>query len=131
MGILYSAKSHACYDSGLIYKSLPSDVVEVSSRDYQSYWLGTDRSDGFHLKENTYPFEWEADTEDEPTTQQKIDTLESKRLSLLLSTDWYIIRESEIGTETPKEVKDYRQALRDITTQDGYPDEVIWPELTT
>jgi hypothetical protein len=33
-----------------------------------------------------------------------------------------------IGTAISGEMAVYRQALRDITTQDGFPYDVVWPE---
>jgi hypothetical protein len=45
---------------------------------------------------------------------------------LLKETDWVS------GEDTPQSIKDtwfpYRQALRDITTQEGWPLNIVWPE---
>lgn len=47
----------------------------------------------------------------------------AKRNILLSETDFYALRDN---TLTP-EMLEYRQALRDITLQDGFPENVIWP----
>jgi hypothetical protein len=52
----------------------------------------------------------------------------AKRDSLLAESDWVVIKAQETGTEIPIEWKEYRQALRDITLQDGFPENIIWPE---
>lgn len=46
-----------------------------------------------------------------------------KRNLLLAETDFYALRDN---TLTP-EMAEYRQSLRDITLQDGFPENVIWP----
>jgi len=48
-----------------------------------------------------------------------------KRNSKLDSTDWTQVPDSPVNK---KAWADYRQALRDITEQEGYPDNIIWPE---
>lgn len=49
-----------------------------------------------------------------------------KRLQLLYETDWTQL--PDVPQETQQLWKAYRQALRDITEQEGYPREVVWPE---
>jgi hypothetical protein len=53
--------------------------------------------------------------------------VKEERAKLLAETDWYVVRQSETGDAIPQEILDYRQALRDITSQEKYPYVVIWP----
>jgi len=53
--------------------------------------------------------------------------IRSRRDSLLKETDWVVIMHTEKGTNIPAAWELYRQALRDITTQTGFPYEVTWP----
>jgi hypothetical protein len=46
----------------------------------------------------------------------------------LQQSDWVVVKAQEEGTEIPQEWRDYRQALRDITTADGWPLSHQWPE---
>ena len=46
-----------------------------------------------------------------------------KRNKLLLETDWWAV--SDRDTSQPE--KDYRQALRDVTAQAGFPNNITWP----
>ena len=46
-----------------------------------------------------------------------------KRYNLLLETDWWAVGDR---TMTQAE-RDYRQALRDVPTQEGFPDNITWP----
>jgi hypothetical protein len=48
-----------------------------------------------------------------------------KRQRLLYSTDWTQL--PDVLSEKKQAWAEYRQALRDITSQEGYPFNVIWP----
>jgi len=50
-----------------------------------------------------------------------------QRDRLLQETDWIVIKSYERGQNIPAEWELYRQALRDITEQAGFPYEVTWP----
>lgn len=60
-----------------------------------------------------------------PTNAQIAAEVRSMRDSILASTDW-----TQMG-DVPQAVKDkyttYRQALRDVPQQAGFPREVTWP----
>jgi hypothetical protein len=51
----------------------------------------------------------------------------NRRDSLLAETDWVVVMHTEKGTNIPLEWEVYRQALRDITGQEGFPYSVDWP----
>ena len=65
------------------------------------------------------------------TTEQKNTEAENLAVSmrdlLLSNTDWIIIRSLDQGTPIPADWQTYRQSLRDITNQPGYPLNIIWP----
>jgi hypothetical protein len=50
------------------------------------------------------------------------------RDALLRASDWVVLRSYERGEPVPKTWADYRQSLRDVPSQEGYPDSVNWPE---
>jgi len=51
----------------------------------------------------------------------------AKRDRLLADSDWVTIRATDTGTPVPTEWQTYRQALRDITEQTGFPENIEWP----
>lgn len=53
--------------------------------------------------------------------------IRSRRDGLLQDTDWIVIKSYERGENIPAEWELYRQALRDITAQAGFPYSVEWP----
>ena len=50
----------------------------------------------------------------------------SKRNALIKETDFYMYPDYPA---VPQGIAEYRQALRDITEQPGFPHNVTWPEL--
>jgi hypothetical protein len=59
--------------------------------------------------------------------KQKQDSIRGERNQLLQDTDWVIIKSIEAGVSNLAQWKAYRQALRDITAQPGFPNNVTWP----
>lgn len=57
--------------------------------------------------------------------------IRQKRNKLLLESDWVVAKAYELGTEVPQEWKEYRQALRDIPSQENFPFEVVFPQFPT
>jgi len=55
---------------------------------------------------------------------QKAAAIRQERNQLLKDTDYAVLPDS--GHDTP-EIRAYRQALRDITEQNTFPDSVTWP----
>lgn len=51
-----------------------------------------------------------------------------KRTSLLFSTDVYMLQDYPISEEDRELIREYRQALRDIPQQEGFPENVVWPD---
>ena len=51
----------------------------------------------------------------------------SRRDNLLQETDWVVSKSYEAGEPVPTAWASYRQALRDITAQEGFPYNVTWP----
>ena len=54
---------------------------------------------------------------------QAEQAVRNKRDRLLQDTDWQALSDNTMG----EAVTTYRQALRDITDQDGFPYSVVWP----
>jgi len=66
--------------------------------------------------------------DNEPSEEEK-DRFQ--RDNLLEETDWIVVKYLDIGDPIPQEWSDYRQALRDITEQAGFPGNVDWPTEPT
>lgn len=53
----------------------------------------------------------------------------AERDKLLAETDWTQVLDAPIDAETREAYRAYRQALRGIPEQEGFPDTITWPEL--
>jgi hypothetical protein len=52
-----------------------------------------------------------------------------KRNALLAATDWRVVKALEDGNGLNFDLAVYRQALRDIPEQPGFPLNITWPEM--
>jgi hypothetical protein len=81
--------------------------------------------------ENTWVQNFVVVDMDEAEVQQYKDSLAEQvrveRNSLLAKTDIEIIKAYENGIPASSDLKTYRQQLRDITLQEGFPLNVVWP----
>lgn len=74
--------------------------------------------------------EWHAKSEEPNSTividpQNLASLIREKRNELLVQTDWTQVLDSPVDRQ---DWAIYRQSLRDITSQPGFPTTVIWPE---
>jgi hypothetical protein len=78
---------------------------------------------------------WNLETEqwEEPENYQQLlfneaaGKVKQERQRLLATTDWTDTVSASTRLENYNEWQSYRQQLRDITTQEGYPFNVVWP----
>lgn len=64
-----------------------------------------------------------------PTDEELADRIRRERDEKLEETDFFVMPDYPSDPKDLEEVKAYRQALRDITKQSGFPKDVTWPEL--
>jgi len=55
------------------------------------------------------------------------DGVRTLRDAKLKESDWRVIRSAETGVALDSTWATYRQALRDVSTQEGFPHNVVWP----
>ena len=67
------------------------------------------------------------------TEKQKLNelatTIRSKRNSLLAETDYLLMNDYPISGEYLARIKKYRQELRDVTKQENFPKNVVFPDF--
>ena len=61
---------------------------------------------------------------DEREAEQKANEVRTQRDALLAETDWTQVADAPVDAQA---YADYRQALRDVPQQSGFPAEVVWP----
>lgn len=70
----------------------------------------------------------EYDPEDEVTDEMRARRVRRVRDSLISETDYLLAADYPISESDLAAVKAYRQALRDVPQQSGFPKTVEWPE---
>lgn len=76
---------------------------------------------------------WSVEKIPEKTPEEKLaeteEEVRSKRDRLIADTDYLLMNDYPISEEDLAVVKAYRTALRDVPQQEGFPYEVVWPEV--
>lgn len=100
----------------LLIDSLVSDISHyVSNGELKSIPAGNSHSHDFDHKSG----EWVANVERVKATAV------SERNQMLMESDWTQL--PDVPESTRSAWVEYRQALRDITDQHGFPDSILWP----
>lgn len=90
------------------------------------------QEEGFREKRDD-SLSWAVEKIPEKTEAEKREDAEksvrAKRDSLISETDYLLASDYPISAEDLEAVKVYRQALRDVPQQEGFPFDVVWPDL--
>lgn len=62
-----------------------------------------------------------------PTTEELAAQVRSQRDALIAATDYLMATDYPLTDEKRQELTVYRQALRDVPEQSGFPTEIAWP----
>lgn len=57
------------------------------------------------------------------------EAVRAQRDELLADTDWTQVLDAPIDAQSREAYRTYRQALRDVPEQEGFPAAVVWPKL--
>jgi len=107
---------------GTVYQySQASGVEQVDGKWYTKYVLGPVFTDGeTTAAEQEAAYKAMKDAEQAKSVRQSRD-------DKLKETDWVVIKNLESNANIPGIWEVYRQALRDIPTQSGFPWTIVWP----
>jgi hypothetical protein len=115
---------------GTVYQySQASGVEQVDGKWYTKYILGpvfvdteaTDETPAKTAAENEAEYKAAKDTEQAKSVRSTRDTK-------LAECDWRVIKAAETATTLDAAWATYRQALRDVTGQSGFPWTITWPD---
>lgn len=65
----------------------------------------------------------------EPDDSMVAEAIRNKRDDLIGETDYYLMPDYPSNPQNLEELKVYRQALRDVPKQEGFPRDVRWPDV--
>lgn len=123
--------------TGQIFKIVVTDDIQSQLQSGESYIEGSIDDSAYYIENGlavAIPAKPDQYSVFDFTTKQWVqqenlaiaDVL-PKRQRLLYSSDWTQIPNGPLTTEQQAAWATYRQQLRDIPTQSGYPFNVIWP----
>jgi hypothetical protein len=86
----------------------------------------------FNAEENRWETSWEvtnaSEEEIQRRSEQQSERVRAERNSLLSQCDWTQMDDSPLSNVQKAAWATYRQALRDVTTQSGFPWTITWPD---
>jgi hypothetical protein len=123
--------------NGQIIRIVQTNDIELQLQDGQSYLEGSIDDSAYYI-ENGVPVAIPPKPDQysvfDYTIKQwvqnekmAIASVSQKRQKLLYASDWTQLPNGPLSSEQQTAWATYRQALRDITSQPGYPTNVIWP----
>ena len=115
---------------GTVYQySQAAGVEQLDGKWYTKYILGPVFTDT--PATDTTPAQTAAEQETAYKASKDAEQAKSVRTSRdtkLAETDWIVIKNLELNANIPGAWEVYRQALRDIPAQAGFPWTITWPE---
>lgn len=98
---------------------------------YQKAEVGEDVRDDRGIWMQQWNVVEQTEVEKAETDAKKGDEVRSRRQGELFMSDWTQLLDTPLSAEKKAEWATYRQALRDITNQTGFPWDVTWPTKPT
>lgn len=103
-------------------------VVQDSKGNWMENWVLVDMFSTYTKEDGTVVTKEEQEQAHlTKLTEAKAQTVRTQRDKLLAETDWMVIKAAETGVTLASDWALYRQELRDITAQTGFPDTVEYP----
>lgn len=125
VNIFYSASSGYFYSDTENSSTMPRDVVHIT-RETRDKLMTAQHRDGKLIRPdaNGYPV---AVDPPPPSDEFLAKLARGQRDVLLTASDWTQQPDVQHPPDVAAAWRTYRQALRDITSQPGFPQNVIWP----
>ena len=120
----YSKTTGGFYSDLLNYEYIPDDAVEITEAQHEALLAGESAGKIIMPDESGNPT-----LADIPAPSLDIVAAQSRaqRNNLLQQTDWRVLAAAESGGAISDVWKAYRQALRDLPAQKGFPVKIKWP----
>jgi len=125
-------------EDALFLQKAENELLLIYSENIANKYVNTESFEVLNLPDKPsdfHIFNWPAkqwDYSEELYSQYLVKLKTSiivQRNNFLLNSDWSELPSAlqRLGEAKISEWQTYRQALRDITTQEGYPSNVVWP----
>ena len=126
--MFYSPTTGGFYDRKIHGDAIPADAVEITCDEHAALLAG--QSAGLRIEADDHGHPVLRDTP-VPAGEQLADAARARRDALITATDYLLMPDYPISAGQLAEVRAYRQALRDVPLQAGFPSGIDWPEPPT
>lgn len=109
-----------------IHANIPADAVEITEADHTALLAGQSEGQRIVADENGRPVLVDPPA---PTDDVLAQSARAKRDRLLSASDWVVTRSIETGDAVPLSWLTYRQGLRAVPDQPGFPRIIEWPDM--
>lgn len=104
---------------------IPADAVEISREQHAALLEG--QSLGKVIAPDAYGAPLLSDPPP-PTDEALAAAARAERTARLAACDWAVLPDAPLSESARAAWVAYRQALRDLTAQEGFPSDIAWPE---
>lgn len=111
-------------DGRFAFAEVDNGGVEITQEEYQALFDGQALGKIIVPDENGYPVLSDPPA---PTEEELADIVRADRNARLSACDWTQLTDAPLAPEAKTAWAVYRQALRDVPGQAGFPDTIAWP----
>lgn len=122
--MFYSKSTGGFYDPSVHGASVPSDAVEITDAEHADLLTGQSEGKRIVADENGRPI---LADQPAPSAEDLAAAARNDRDARLRVCDWVTLRALDTGKSVPAAWLTYRQALRDVPSQKGFPATITWP----
>ncbi|AVY92866.1 hypothetical protein DAI18_01530 [Microvirgula aerodenitrificans] len=123
--MFYSAQTGGFYDAEIHGDAIPTDATEITTTEHSALLAGQSAGQRIEADEYGHPVLCDAQP---PSDDALADTARARRDALITATDYLLMPDYPISAGQLAEVRAYRQALRDLPLQPGFPQHIDWPQ---
>lgn len=119
----YNRTIGSCWLDGEAFQEFPNMEFEAILDNAQTYIDAKER------RERVAQEREEAERVANMTDEEVASQVRTERDRKIAETDWYMMPDYPSNPQNLEELKSYRQALRDLPIQEGFPRNVRWPAV--
>jgi hypothetical protein len=123
--LYYAASTGGFYDSAIHGSNIPADAVEITQAEHTALFDG--QSAGKIIVPDAKGKPVAADPP-APTNDELAATIRAERNARIAACDWTQTLDCPLSAQAKAAWAAYRQALRDVPEQAGFPQAVDWPK---
>lgn len=122
--MFYAKSTGGFYDRKIHGDAIPADAVEITHDEHAALLAGQSAGQRIEADVHGHPVLRDVPV---PAGEQLADAARARRDALITATDYLLMPDYPISTGQLAEVRAYRQALRDVPLQAGFPQTIDWP----